>query len=349
MTYISSLSLTSPLRQSILSLQSQLADSQSEASSGVYADLGLQLGAHAGTSISLKNETDQLTAYTDSNAYISTRLSSTDSVLTNLTSSAQNISDSLITATAISTYSPSVTTGAQNALQSLIGGLNTSAGDQYIFGGLKTNSSPIANYFGTPPSAGKTAVDNSFQSTFGTSQTSSDAGSITGSQMTDYLNNQFAAQFADPNWQNFSSASSAQLTSSISPSQTATTSVSANQSAFRSLTEGYTMLTEFTGSNMSADARAAVITKAQTLINTGLSGLNVAQSNVGDTQAAITAAGTQTSAQIDVLKSSVSTLDSVNTVTVANTLSALQTQLQTSYQLTSSLQKLSLTNYLTGG
>ena len=350
MTYVSSLSLTSPLRQSIQNLQSQLADSQSEASSGVYADLGLQLGAHSGISVSLRNETDQLNAYTSSNAYISTRLASTNSVLGSLTTGAQTMSEALIAATAASTYSPSVTTGAQNALRSLIGGLNTSAGDQYVFGGLKTNASPIADYFASPPSQGKTAVDDSFQTAFGTSQSSTAAGSISGTAITSYLNGPFADLFADPNWQqNFSSASSTQLTSNISASQSLTTSVSANQSAFRSLTEGYTILAEFTGSNLSADARAAAITKAQTLINTGLGGLNVIQSNVGDTQTAITTAASQTSAQIDVLTSSVSSLDKVDTVTIANRLAALQANLQTSYQLTSSLQKLSLTNYLTGG
>ena len=353
MSYISSASVSSSLRSSVLNLQSQLAQTQTEISSGVSSDLGLALGARSGKSVSLKNETDVLTSYTNSNALATTRLSATSTALDSMLTAAQTMSASLVTAASSGGSTTSLTASATSDLQALISGLNTSSGGQFVFAGLKTDTTPIADYFSTTTSAAKTAVDSAFQTQFGTSQTSTDASSITGQQMTDFLNDKFAPLFSDSNWSGtsgtWSSASSQAITSGISTSQSVTTSVSANQSAFQSLAQGYTMLTEFTGTNMSADARAAVVSKAQTLINAGMSALTNTQSAVGTAQAAVTSADTQNAAQVTVLKTSVSSLEGVDTYALSTKLTTLQTQLQSSYELTSSLAKLSLVNYFTNG
>ena len=59
------------------------------------------------------------------------------------------------------------------------------------------------------------------------------------------------------------------------------------------------MLTEFMGSNMSADAKSAVVATASKLMSTGIAGLTDVQAGVGVAQAAISAADTQNSAQIE--------------------------------------------------
>ena len=115
------------------------------------------------------------------------------------------------------------------------------------------------------------------------------------------------------------------------------------------MAQAYTMLTEFTGDNMSADAKAAVVSTAATLMGTATSALTEVQAGVGVTQSAISTANTQISAQSTLLTSSASDLDSVDTVALASRISTLQTQLETSYSLTSRLQQLSLVNYLTSG
>ena len=56
MTYISTLSLSSPMRQSVLGAQSALAQAQAEVSSDAPADLGLTLGARTGTVLSLRSQ-----------------------------------------------------------------------------------------------------------------------------------------------------------------------------------------------------------------------------------------------------------------------------------------------------
>ncbi len=347
---ISTLSLTSPLRQSVQQAQAALANAQTEVSTGLKADLGLSLGAATGTSISLQNETDALTSYKATNGFAATRLSATSDALTAILSTAQAMSASLVTASSAGGLTTTVQDGAKAGLQSLISGLNTSAGGQYVFGGIKTDNPPMSDYFSVQPSAAKQAVDATFQSAFGTSQTSADASSISGTAMQSYLDTQFASMFTGSGWQsNWSQASSQTITSTLSPGQTATTSVSANGNANQNLAEAYTMLTEFTGQNLSSDARAAVVSTAQKLVASGISGLADAQSNVGIVQATVTSANAQIDAKVEVLKTSVSNLDSVDPYALSSQVTALQTQLESSYSLTNRLQQLSLVNYLTTG
>lgn len=347
MTYISTQSLTSPLRQSVMQTQSQLAQVQSEVSSGNYADIGLTLGGTTGTSLSLKSEIDNLTTLTNTNAFATTRLSATATALTSLVSSAQTVSTALVAAPTAGGSTSSVQQTATSALQQFIATMNTSVANQYVFSGDKTDTSPIADYFSSTTSSSKAAVDSAFQTTFGTSQTSAGASTITGAQMSSFLDTQFNALFSSSSWQSsWSSASSTDLQTNIAPGQSATTSVDANQGPFRQLAAALTMVTEFTGSNFSDDARNAVISKATGLVNSAISGLTSLEAGVGTTQQAISSANDSMSAQMTTLKSHVSDLESVDTYSLSTQLSQLQTQLETSYALTNRLQQLSLTNYL---
>ena len=350
MTFISSASMMSTLRSSVMSAQAQLSQAQTEISTGTLADVGLTLGQGTGAELSLKSQIDQLNGYTSSNSGASTRLSATAGALTSMLASAQSLSAALVTASSTGETSGGLQTTATNALQSLMSQLNTSVAGQSIFGGINTSATPIANYFSTQPSAAKQAVDSAFQQQFQTSQTSAAASSIGGTDMQSFLSNQFASLFSDANWQGtWSSASTTTLQSTIAPSQTTSTSVSANSTAFRQITEAYTMLSEFSGSNLSSSARAAVVSTASQLLNSGTAALIDTQDSVGATQNAITAANSQIGSQVSVMQTNVSNLDSVDTYALSSQVTALQTQLEASYELTSRLQSLSLTNYLTSG
>ena len=348
MTYISTLSMTSPLRSSVLQAQSALTQAQTEISTGAPADLGLTLGANTGTSLSLTSQIDELNGYTSSNATAATRLSTTANTLETLLTSAQSMSSSLISASTAGGDTSALQDSATSALQELISGLNTSVGNQSIFGGINTAQTPIADYFSSQTSAAKQDIDQAFSTTFSTSPTSSGASSIDGTDMQSFLDNQFAAQFSDSTWQsNWSSASDTTMQSAITPSQTVSTSVSANNTAFRQIAEGYTMLSEFSGSNLSDSAKAAVVSTASGLINSGIAALTNLQSTVGVSQSAVTDANSQISSQVSVLQSNASNLDSVDTYALSSQVTQLQTQLEASYELTARLQDLSLTTYLT--
>ena len=138
------------------------------------------------------------------------------------------------------TWTPSGNSGAslqnmgQSALQSLIASANTTSGDQYVFGGINSAVAPMADYYSTPTSAAKTAIDQAFQTTFGVLPTDPAAANISASAMQSFLSGPFAALFQGASWSaDWSSASSVNTSAEIAPGQTVTTSTNANQPGFQ--------------------------------------------------------------------------------------------------------------------
>jgi flagellar hook-associated protein 3 FlgL len=165
--------------------------------------------------------------------------------------------------------------------------------------------------------------------------------------MQSFITTDFAPLFQGTNWSSdWSSASSTTTSSEISPSQSATTSVSANDSAFQNLAEAYTMVAALGTQNLGSAALQTVVSNAESLMNTGLSGLTSIQSSVGATQDDITSANNQMSVEMSVLSTQIGNLENVNPYEASTEVSNLQTQLETAYSLTSQLSQLSLVKYL---
>lgn len=343
MTYISSMSLAAPVRQSVLQAQSALAQAQAEVSSGAPADLGATLGAQTGRLLSLRSQVDELNGYSAGNAVAATRLSATATSLTALASTAQTVSTSLIAANSAGGDLDALQASAQGALQGLGSGLDASAGGESVFGGLNTAASPLGSGFAA---AAQTAVTNAF-STF-VAANGGDASAITATQFQSFLSQDVAPIFSSSGWSGFSSATDATPQTTVAPGTTVGTGVSANASAFRQSAEAYTVLSVFTGSAspLNASAKAAAGSAATTLLSSGIAGLTALQANVGVAQQGVDAANTRIGAMTATLTSEAGTMDSVDTYALSTKVTALQNQLEASYELTSRLQSLSLTNYL---
>ncbi len=344
--YISTQSISSSLRQSILNLQSELNVNQTEVSTGNYADIGLTLGAETGQSVSLQSESSFLQTISDTNSAVSTRLSTTQNNLSNLQSSAQTLLNSLISGNGSTTGAASIQSTSAGGLSSLISTLNSTLNGDYLFAGINTGTAPITDYNGAS-APNKQAVDTAFSTAFGMAQTSPNVSSISGGAMQNFLDTQFPALFQGTNWtSNWSSASDQTLTSTIGPNQTESTSVSANQPAFQELAQAYTMLSDLGTQNLSQGAYQAVTSSATNLLMSAITNLTNIQASVGRVQASISNSNNQMSAQMNVLSTQISNLESVNSYEVATRVSELQTQLETSYSLTSQLHNLTLVNYL---
>jgi flagellar hook-associated protein 3 FlgL len=343
---ISTASLTSVLSQSVSSLQSQLANAELELSTGQDADVGLTLGVTTSQSLSLQQQQSYLQTLTTTNNTAATRLSTTQNVLSSMQSNAQDFLNSLIENNGITTTTSALQTSATGDLQSMISGLNSQVNGSYIFAGTNTANAPITDYFAqNAPNAA--AVTNAISTAF-----PSGASTATGAQMTSFLDNQFSSMFTG-DWSTtsgtgsgWSSASDTTLTSQISTSDKQSTSVSANQTAFRQLSEAYTMVSSLAGQNLTSDAYQAVVTKAQSLVSSAISGLTDIQSNVGVAQAAITSSNNQMSAQITIFNTQVDNLDGADAYDAATKVNNLQTQIETAYSLTNQLKQLSLVNYI---
>lgn len=344
-SYISSYSISSALRQSVLNAQKNLATAEQEVSTGTYANVGLQLGESTSQDLSLRSEESMLESITATNGVVSTRLSSTQTILGNLQKNAQDFLNSLISSTGTSSAN-SLQAAAQVNLQSLVSSLNTSFSGQYIFGGINSGTQPITDYYASG-SPNQTAVDSAFSSTFGFSQSSASVSSITGSQMQSFLDTQFPALFQGSNWtSDWSSASDTAISSQISDSQTADTSVSANRSAFQDLAQAYAMVANLGTQNLSADALNAVTTTATALVQKAITGLTSTQVSVGLVQSNVSSATDQMSVQMSILTTQINNLEDVDPYEASTQVTNLQTQIETAYSLTAQLQKLSLVNYL---
>lgn len=343
---ISTYSLSSSLIQTIQASQAKLSKTQIEISTGRYADVGLALGSGTAAGISLRQQENVLKTITTTNGIASTRLDTTQSVLSSIGANAQSFLESLLGATSATGDPAVLQASAQVNLQSLTASLNTTLNGDYLFGGVNSGQQPITDY-SAPGSLNGNALDQAFQTTFGISQSDSAVSSITASNMQNFLDSSFANLFQGTNWStNWSQASDTVLTTQINDHQTANTSVSANEKAFKELFSAYTMIGQLGTANLNSSAFKTVVNQAVTTVKSAISDLTNIQGGVGLVQNQIVNANDTMSLRMNYLTSQVNTLESVDPAEASTRMTALQTQIETAYSLTSQLHKLSLVNYL---
>jgi flagellar hook-associated protein 3 FlgL len=345
--FVSTSFLANSLVGPVMQAQSSLTNAMTEMSTGEYANLGLQLGDQSGYELSLKEQVGLLQTLTSGNSVVLTNLSTAQNALSATQKSAQTTLDNLAAWTPVGDSGPSLQNMGQSALQSLISRANTTSGDQYVFGGINSAVAPMADYYSTPTSAAKTAIDQAFQTTFGVLPSDPGAANISASAMQSFLSGPFAALFQGASWSaDWSSASSVNTSAEIAPGQTVTTSTNANQRGFQQLAQAYTMLSEFGGSALSSDAQQAVATAAASLVSQGVDSMINVQAGLGSSQSAVTNANSSMSSQLTILQGQIGNLDNVNPTTTAAQISSLTNQIQMAYELTARLQRLNLAQYL---
>jgi flagellar hook-associated protein 3 FlgL len=339
--------LNTALLPAVRSAQTQLATLEVESSTGEYADLGQQLGAQSGYEMSLRTQDDLLQSMTTANGITATNLSTTQSVLTTLQSSATSTASSLLSWSAAS-GSVTLQSYGQGQLQQLLSLGNSSAASGYLFAGQNTATPPFSDYNSTPASAAKTALDAAFQNYFNFPITSTaQVANISASDMQTFLAGPFAQQFKGQNWtNNWSSASSVNSSAEIAPGDSVETNTNANTAGFQLLAQGYSMLSEFGGIGLSADAQQAVANTAIGVITQGAAAITTQAAGVGVVQSDITQADDNMSGQMQILQTQLNRSDSVDQATIATELTTLTNQLQAAYQLTAKITSMNLAQYL---
>jgi flagellar hook-associated protein 3 FlgL len=345
-SYISTQSLSSLLRQSTLRMQSELASGETELATGNYADIGLELGGRTGETVSLQAEASLLQTITSTNQTAALRLDTTESVLSNVQSAAQDLLDSLIHDDGSGANASTIQASGKTNFEGLISALNSSLNGDYIFAGTNTSNQPITDYYAAA-APNKAAVDSAFAAAFGMPQSNPGVSAISGASMQSFLDTQFAPLFQGTSWTaNWSSASSQPLTNRISESQTANTSVSANNTAFQQLAQAYAMIADLGTQTLNSSAYQAVTSTARSLLTSAISKLIDLQASAGLVQSDVSTASSQISVQMNILSTQIGKLESVDPYEITTRVTDLKTQIETSYSLTSQLQQLSLVKYL---
>jgi flagellar hook-associated protein 3 FlgL len=343
--YISSYMLSSALRYSVVGNESALSNASKEATTGRFADVGLELGASTGRDLRLRADMNFADQIVDTNGLVSGRLDVTQDRLSQLGSTAEEFLKNLIAARDANNGAAMILPSAAANQQDLISALNVSYNGSYLFGGINTQTAPIANY--AAGSTSKAANDAAFVAAFGFSQTSPSVSTITPAQMQTFLNGSFDAQYNSPNWStNWSSASNQVLSSRISTTEIANTSVSANDPSFRNLAEAYTMISDLGTTNLSQATFQVVVDKAISLVSSGTNNLAILGGSVGSIQQRVTSATNKLTMQRDILDQQIVNMEKVDPTEASVRVNTLQNQIETALALTARLQKISLINYL---
>lgn len=352
-SYISTFTLSDSTRSLLQRQTANLAKLQIEISSGRKADIGLDLGARTGEAVSVRAEHTRLDALIDTNALTASRLDVTQAALKDLLTTTQ---DSLATLVAVrdSNGSASVAKGqAEGSLKLLVSRLNTQLGGTYIFSGINTDTKPVTDYFATPASASKTAVDTAFTAAFNiapffaSNQADPNVATITPAAMTAFLNGPFDTLFADPQWgATWSSATNQTMTSQISPAESLNSSVSANEQPMRQLAAAFTMMADLGAEGLGKETYKVVVDKAISLLGEAVVGVTNLMGGVGLAQSRVSAASDRLEVQTGILNRRVNDLELVDKEETAVRLNTAITQLETTYAVSSRIQRLSILNFL---
>jgi flagellar hook-associated protein 3 FlgL len=357
---ISSSAIQNAMRLTIRQSQNDMTQASLEATTGVYADIGVSLGGQTAQSIDLTRETSRIDAILGSNSIAEGRMTSSQNALSNMSTAAQDFMNQLVAlrGNASGSSASLVKQTATDSLSSLIGAGNTMVNGQYIFAGTNTDVQPLTDQ----TASATTAIQNNLQAYASLNGTTT--SQLTGAQMTDFITKYVEPAFSGtpftpappttpatpafqtiPPWGSWSSASSQNLTSRISNSEVVDTSTNANGAGMRYLALATTVTTALSGLTLSPDAANAVTDKATSYARQAVDGLNNQASQLGLSQSRATKADDALKAQKDIFNNNIVDLQGVDPYTASTKVNSLETQLQTAYTIVSKIQQLSLVNY----
>ncbi|KQT82447.1 flagellar hook-associated family protein [Aurantimonas sp. Leaf443] len=342
---LSTLAISTTIRSTIQRVHAQVEQAYTEATTGRYADVGMTLGNRTGSALSFRLEGSATERQLASNKLVDSRLGAIDNVLDTVAASASDLNKALILGFTDPKVLQSTVQTAASAMQTLTGMLNTSLNGQTLFAGQNTDQKPMNAY--VEGSAPRSDVVQSFDDYLASISTTADQ--LTDAQMTAYLDGPFKALFqtaSDGTWQPFSNASSDNVVSRLSESQSVESTVSANEEAFRDLTAGYAMVMDLATRNLSVKAMGVVTAAAQQKLSTGMAGITAIQADIGLRQNRITDANTTLTQKKDIMELSLDSLEGVDQSEAALRMQQLETQLQVSYKAAGQILQLSILDYI---
>lgn len=343
---LASSTISQALRHSMLRSQGELVKAQKEVATGKYADIGLALGARSSQAVSFARDLERLNGIVDSNALVSSRLSSTQEALKQLSAAAQDFLSTL-TASASGDAAGAVTLeSARGMLESLTSILNTSVNGEHLFAGINTDVKPI-NGFSDPGSPGKAAFDAAFLAHFGFAQNDAAAANITAAEMDAFLTAAVEPQFLGTGWQaNWSNATDQRIASRIALNETTETSVGANHEGMRQLAMAAATIVDLFSSNVSTAGKQALIDRAISLVGEAVGDLAGLQSATGVIQKRVADASNRIGMQVDLFERHLLDLEGVDPYEASTRVADLLSHIETSYALTARIQQLSLLRFL---
>lgn len=345
-SFVSSQAISQAMRYQMQRMQSDLINAQKEVVSLRVADVGLAIGARSGVSMSMHREIERLKGLTDSNELAAARLASTQIGLQQLNGAAQKLMSVVATAISGAADAELAKKEAISALGTMTSVLNSNLNGEHLFAGINTDVRPITD-FSDPAAANRVAFDNAFSTYFGFPANDPAASTIAVADMEDFMATVVEPMFLGADWNTlWSTATDQEITTRITLSETAQTSVSANIQGVRKLAMASAMMSAMFENEVNVDARRAILSRASELIGEAQTNFANDQGLLGITQQRITNANERMSMQIDIFSTSINDIEGIDEYEASTRVSGLLAQIELSYSLTSRIQQLSLLKYL---
>ncbi len=344
-SFVSSQAINQALRYQTQRMQAELITANKEVVSLRVSDVGLALGARSGVSLSMHREIERLKGLTDSNELAASRLSSTQIGLRELTAQSEKLKAAVSTALSGAADASLAREEAQAVLATMTSVLNSNLNGEFLFAGINTDVKPFSD-FNDPTAANRVTFDTEFVTYFGIAPDHPNAANISAADMQDFMTNVVEPMFFGAGWSDWSTATDQQITTRITLSETAQTSVSANVSGIRKLAMASTIIAGMFYTEMSGNAQQAILARASELIGEAQTDLANQQGLTGITEQRISNASERMSMQIDIFTGSINDLEGIDWEEASTRVTGLMAQLELSYNLTARMQQLSLLKYL---
>lgn len=348
-SFVSNMSLQNAMRITVASAQKEMLKVQEESVTGRHADVGAELGAKTARTLNLHRDLQRMESLKSTNALTTQRLAASQAALGQMSTAANDAMGVLIALSGI-TSADQLQLAQKNigeALSTFTAAANTSFSGEYLFAGINSDVTPFNDYNQTSPvSDAKTAFDTAFLTHFGFDQTDAAVSTIDPADMQSFID-ALETDFMGLNWENnWSNASSENMSSRISASETVQSSTNTNVDGMRHMALGLVIGKELLALNISEASRKVVSDAAIDYMGRAVSGIDGERSKLGISESRVTQANTSLDAQITILSTSIKDMEGIDTYEAATRVTTLESQLSLAYTLTSRIQNLSLLNYL---
>ena len=345
-SFISSSAIQNAMRLTIRQAQNQMTKATMEATTGVYADIGVSLGGNAARSVDFSREVDRIASIKSSNSLVNARMESSQLGLSKM----KDVGDGLVSKlTALQgSHDPgSITVAIQSAtsaLSTMMDTANTMVNGEYLFSGINTDVQPLTDKT-TATSAAIVTQLNTYATGLGKA-----VSDLTGAEMSTFITTTVEPMFSETAWTDpttgWSQASSQNMTSRISNSEVIESSTNANSDGMRYFALASVMTSALLGQNLSSDAMSTVSKQAISYTTKATSGLVTQASQLGLSQERVKKSNDALDAQSNIIKNKLVDLQGVDPYEASTLVKTLETQLETAYTIVSKIQQLSLVNYL---
>lgn len=362
---VSTVGLSRRMQNSLTDLQLEMLRSNDEVASGKHFDVAQALGAHTGRAIGLRNLYDETDQYLKSCTLLQGRMDTMDSALTSILDAGKDLLANA--ATGLGQPAPTGTSlqiGARAMLEQVIGLLNASSGNGYLFSGVEVKTVPMrpVDGDGTLTPAPMQIVKDAIAAATGGPAAPANAAQT--AAVVGVLDDLFdvrdpALALPPPLTHTFEGgfyvgatamqpggAATPRVTGRPEDASELPYGVQANDKAVRDLLEGMYMLAAVDTSKLPLDAYTPYMQEAVDRLQSGLSGLRDTTARLGIQRAQVDETVERHNTQKKILTNQLNALEEVDPAEASVRLNQLETQIEATSAATARIARLSLTNYL---